>query len=84
MLEETLKPIRQIQNQYFTMFDSIRQVQETFNSIFTSYQYQLMNESITQIVNSVNEITHEFSIPCEQLTENLLHNLRDALSDING
>lgn len=84
MLEEALEPILQIQDSYSAMLEPIKQIQEMLNNYRIPSQYQLMNEGITQIVNSANEISQEFSIPYKQLTENLLYDLRDAFSAING
>lgn len=86
MLEKTLEPIRRIQDQYFEVLEPIRQAQEVLNNRWNQYfsQYQLMNENIIQIVNSVNEMTQAFSVPFQQLTENLLSNLHESFSAING
>lgn len=86
MLEKTLEPIRRIQYQYSEILEPIRQSQEILSTCWDQYlpQYQLMNESIVRMVNSVYEMTQTFSVPFQQLTENLLSNLHESFSAING
>lgn len=86
MIEETLEPIRQIQDQYSEILEPIRQTQEILNNCWVPYQNlpRLTNENITQIINSVNAINQTFSAPLQQLSENLLCDLREAFSKINN